>query len=1002
MPVYDQEKTTNTPSADGSHDDMGVHPERREAEVADLENLYNADSAATSADEKEKAKLNDQVGEGYTDEPPTPKKRRWFTRDKGIAGAVVGVTGGGIIATILFFSPAAKLNAMLENINQRAFAAVSGAVEQRMGYLFERYMITRITGMETCRAARSIDCKVNYNKGIASGLFTQWQDVKAEERMFDRLGFQLESQKNPDQDTGHRFIVRDRAGRQISSLQNAKDWDNFKGQYKGGNRAFGREVNKAMKEEFKWHQVLQRRSVRNTLKRKHGVKFWCFWACDKKDSLENKKDMTKAKYKAKFVERFIYPNSPRYGAIIDCLMSGGTCKTAEIRAKTDVTKLTNEQLDDIAKDFANNPNRSFSQRVMADFIEKTFKTAAGKAAAQTVTKAIPYAGQVLLALMTVEMLDNLDSYLEDGGLTKMAAAINAAQYVNYYTSMRSINDEAKSHELTLEELGPVIEDLGNAEQSHLYQLHNGAVGSDSHIASDPDYKCPDGKPIPEGEYICEEKKFDREFKIQEMRQNSGIDKLSSILEMYHGCPAASGSVIPSIEIGGVCVPFGTNKTRVRIVLNTVNATSDFLLGPIADGLLAMAKASPAGAFIEALEEKAAELFTYIFERVFPLPVQIDSPGRDKYDALEAGAEVTSTEFAKGGIAEDGSTYGLGAPPISDADYALASSEYQDQLNYEFQTENFWTKIASLDHPQSLASRIILKAPADYDQSRFVNNMASYFNNMFLGIFSMFSSLAVRTVSAQSSVQQQMSVNPFGIERYGYAPSDEAFTRDPELLTDEFCSEAKKRREESKTEHPVTGFDMYTVADPCLLEEVVVEAGSSIYIDETDDGTAMGGSVGNGSLPTGEARELAQQILDSGKVTGALNYMNQIRAVASGDNSCNVSPTILALIKAISDDFEIYITSLNRKCTGVLTASGTGSYHWRDGGGHALDIGIVNGKSSTGATQEDRALLEAVLPILPSGSGIGQVNCRSTPLKLPQGITQFNDSCNHIHIQVPVK
>ncbi len=1001
MPVYDQEKTTNTPSADGSHDDMGVHPERREAEVADLENLYNADSAGTTADEKEKAKLDDQVGEGYTDEPPTPKKRRWLTRDKGIAGAVIGVTGGGIIATILFFSPAAKLNAMLENINQRAFATVSGAVEKRMGYLFERYMITRITGMETCRAARSIDCKVNYNKGLVSSLFTQWQDVKAEQRMFDKLGFQLESQKNPDQDTGHRFIVRDRAGRQISSLQNANDWNNFKGQYKGGHRAFGRDINKAMKAEFEWYQVLQRRSIRNTLKRKHGVKFWCFWACDKKDSLEDKKDMKKAKYKAKFVERFIYPNSPRYGAILDCLMAGGVCDTDKIRQKVDVTKLSKEQLDDIANDFTNNPNRSFSQRVMADFIEKSFRTATGKAAAQTVTKAIPYAGQALLAMMTVEMIDNLDNYLENGGLTKMAAAINTAQYVHYYSNMRSLNDEAKSHELTLEELGPVIEDLQNAEQSHLYQHHNGAAGSENHIVSDPDYKCPDGKPIPDGELVCEEKKFDRKFMIEEMRQNSVIDGLSSIFEVYRDCYSVVGPPVPVPEVGGRCIG-GTNKTRTRFVLNTINKTSEFFLGPISSGLLAMAKASPAGYVVELIEEKSAELSTYIFERVFPLPVQIDSPGRDKYDALEAGAEVVSTEFAKGGIAEDGSTYGIGAPPISDEDYSLAANEYLTQLDYEFNSSDLWTKIASIDQPRSLISRLALSFPLNYNHSTIVNSLAVYFNGMFSNTLVIFSKMALHTVGAQSPIQQQLSVNPFGIERYGYRLDDPALARDPDELTDEFCAESRKRREESKTEHPVTGFDMYTVADPCLLEEVVVEAGSSIYIDEPDDGTAMGGSVGNGSLPTGEARELAQQILDSGKVTGALNYMNQIRAVASGDNSCNVSPTILALIKAISDDFEIYITSLNRKCTGVLTASGTGSYHWRDGGGHALDIGIVNGKSSTGATQEDRALLEAVLPILPSGSGIGQVNCRSTPLKLPQGITQFNDSCNHIHIQVPVK
>jgi hypothetical protein len=41
LPVYDDEKER----AQGHHDDLGIHPQRREAEVDDLENMYNAPSA---------------------------------------------------------------------------------------------------------------------------------------------------------------------------------------------------------------------------------------------------------------------------------------------------------------------------------------------------------------------------------------------------------------------------------------------------------------------------------------------------------------------------------------------------------------------------------------------------------------------------------------------------------------------------------------------------------------------------------------------------------------------------------------------------------------------------------------------------------------------------------------------------------------------------------------------------------------------------------------------
>ncbi len=158
----------------------------------------------------------------------------------------------------------------------------------------------------------------------------------------------------------------------------------------------------------------------------------------------------------------------------------------------------------------------------------------------------------------------------------------------------------------------------------------------------------------------------------------------------------------------------------------------------------------------------------------------------------------------------------------------------------------------------------------------------------------------------------------------------------------------------------------------------------------------------GQLPTGEASNLAQQILDSGRVTGDARYMSQIQGIADGSGECPVNPTILSLILELSKSFTLNISSLNRRCTGVLTESGESSYHYREGGGHAVDFNYVNGVHSTGATSEDIKLLNVAIGLLPSGSGIGQSNCRSTPLQLPSGIREFSDSCNHIHIQVPVQ
>lgn len=166
------------------------------------------------------------------------------------------------------------------------------------------------------------------------------------------------------------------------------------------------------------------------------------------------------------------------------------------------------------------------------------------------------------------------------------------------------------------------------------------------------------------------------------------------------------------------------------------------------------------------------------------------------------------------------------------------------------------------------------------------------------------------------------------------------------------------------------------------------------------GTGEAPQQDSGNLVDGTSQELAQQIMDSDSVTGDSRYMAQIRAVADGDGSCNINPTILQLVATMMRTYTMYISSLNRNCTNVLTASGTASYHYREGGGHAIDFAIINGKSSTGGTDEDIKFIKEAATLLPEGSGFGQVNCRAR-IELP-GMRQFNDTCHHVHVEVPVQ
>ncbi|TXG76285.1 hypothetical protein E6P97_03810, partial [Patescibacteria group bacterium] len=165
-------------------------------------------------------------------------------------------------------------------------------------------------------------------------------------------------------------------------------------------------------------------------------------------------------------------------------------------------------------------------------------------------------------------------------------------------------------------------------------------------------------------------------------------------------------------------------------------------------------------------------------------------------------------------------------------------------------------------------------------------------------------------------------------------------------------------------------------------------------------------VGVPAAPTaaasGDRQQLAQQILDSGKVEGDDRYMGQIRAVAAGDFSCNINPQILKILATAAQKHTLRVSSINRACTGVVIGAGKQSRHWINGGGHAVDISIVDGQVANGNTDQERALIATIRELLIPGSGVGQSNCRSKPMDVPEKVSQFSDSCNHTHIQVPVQ
>ncbi|MDN4597730.1 MULTISPECIES: hypothetical protein [Leifsonia] len=134
------------------------------------------------------------------------------------------------------------------------------------------------------------------------------------------------------------------------------------------------------------------------------------------------------------------------------------------------------------------------------------------------------------------------------------------------------------------------------------------------------------------------------------------------------------------------------------------------------------------------------------------------------------------------------------------------------------------------------------------------------------------------------------------------------------------------------------------------------------------------------------------------------YQQQVVNMADGTATpdCTIDPHILQLIVVAVQSFQqVGVSDLNRRCTGMTPGAGTASAHWK---GKAVDFYAINGQSLTGADTLSVQLIHALDPYAPHGSSIGQSDCRSRA-RVTLGVltnltSDFPDTCNHQHIQVP--
>lgn len=162
--------------------------------------------------------------------------------------------------------------------------------------------------------------------------------------------------------------------------------------------------------------------------------------------------------------------------------------------------------------------------------------------------------------------------------------------------------------------------------------------------------------------------------------------------------------------------------------------------------------------------------------------------------------------------------------------------------------------------------------------------------------------------------------------------------------------------------------------------------------------ATSSSTSNTTAINGTAQSLASQILANPNINltcYSQSVKQDVEDASNGQPGTSgkpISAAILSLIATVGVGHKVCITAI--ESGGQGHASNSAHYT-----GDAVDFGSLDGTAITGRNAPALTIMRIAEDILPSGSAFGQSQCGATP-SLPTGWTTFQDTCNHLHVQVP--
>lgn len=706
-------------------------------------------------------------------------------------GAGAALLGGGA-GLVLFLLPNLAIKHVMNTIKSGLNDRIEYAVQTRAEKYIEKYMHTVITpSLNSCGTAISKDCvAVNTGTGLMGRMFANWRDNRIEEKLFNR--FDLEFKKD----------LRD--PNRIEVFHKGKLVGN------SGSRSTVKEVLKFTDQLNQAPNVRERWIIRSLLDRKYGAKKWCIIACKKRDAVADLKISFVRKIKLKIIAWIIQPISERKATYLMCFVvncGGGKDAIDKLASKAADRIVSNVEGDTLKLIASEIEGKTISRYLTEKAVNTIVSKIAGQAAGEAAASSVPVAGQLYLAAVLADMLDRLDTAIANKELTNYVREVNKSAYANYFGLFNTLDDDIQSGEALTEDIGGAIELVDGFDRSRLYQkmtgsTNLGSVPCEKTVISGPD-----------GPLACPEKQVQPVFFLEEWRNSDIGIQIAGVINAYGRC---YGSELP----GGRCLGL-----RPRNVIRPALGAINYVLAGVANTLLGALNYIPGlNGFLDnvtaTLSNNAFDLFTYLMKKVFPEVINGDAQGQEVFDQIAAGGDVTYNSFAKGEETEDG-FIGLGALNVSEQEQAVLDTKIAEQNAQEWKDKSIFARYLDINNPRSFAGSAATNLAFTIPR---IKKGAISFN-----IFSSLSSIINSTLSPKTHAAVLTNRGEiFGVTQYAFPIDDIALTIDPESLTDEACATYKAARENSKITDPDTGEIIYTVSDPCALDQVVTDSMTKFF------------------------------------------------------------------------------------------------------------------------------------------------------------------------------